>query len=304
MDVKDRDRKLVELVKLFLRSVVLYRRLYGDYQKGILRFEEIQKLVDDKGQSFLFNLKKISHSLFRANNSCSEKEQLFDLAVSSIFHEVMVIRENCYQVETYGPRAKSIERKPEKGPHEKKFLRELYRALERAKKRLSAEFRETEALLSETLEQLKEIIASYPENGLLVRFFLENDDLIREVFGAEGLNKLFSTMYKEGRLKALRVAAESYYHSGYYEQAAAVIQKALPLTSDNETRFLYFFYTGLKDYYEDDNYQGATENFRVAKEMEEHLRLLNPEYFERMNSLCKILQETSQEKNKDVQTVS
>lgn len=300
---KDRDRKIVEIVKLFLRSVVLYRQLYNDYQKGTFRFEEIQKLVDDKGQSLLFNLKKICHSLFRENNSSSSKEQLFDLAVSSIFHEAMIIRENCYQVEAYSPKAKSLERDTQKGPHEKKFLKELDRTLERARKRLTVELKETNALLGETLEQLKDLIAGYPENGLLMRFLLENEALVREILGPEGLEDIFSTIYKEGKLTALQVAAKDYYNSGYYQQAADTIKKALAITADNETRFLYFFYAGLRDYYEN-NYPVALENFQAAKGLEARLPTLLPEYLKKIDALSKIIQETPREANKDLQGVT
>ena len=306
MEDRDRDRKIVEIVKIFLRSIVLYRQFYDDYQKGTFRFEEVQKLVDDKGQSLLFNLKKICHSIFRENNSSSSKEQLLDLAVSSIFHEAMIIRENCYQVETYGPKAKALEGKPQKGPHEKKFLKELDRTLERAKKRLTVELKETNALLSETLEQLKDFMASYPENGLLMRFFLEDENLLKEVFGPERLEELFSTIHKEGRLAVLQTAAKSYYHSGYYQQAADTIKKVLALTTDNETRFLYFFYSGLRDYYEN-NYRTALENFQAAKGLEASASVETTshlEYLKRINSLSRVIQETPQETNKDLQGVT
>jgi tetratricopeptide (TPR) repeat protein len=296
---KERDRKIVEVVKLLLRSAVLYRQLCDEYHRGTIRFEEIQKLVDDKGQSLLFNLKKVCHDLFRGNHFGSDKEQLLDLAVSSLFHEAMIIRENCYQVETYGPKAKTLEEKTQKGPHEKKFLKELNRTLERANKRLSVELKEINALLSETLEQLKDLIISYPENGLLLRFLLENEPLVKEVYGSEGLENILSTMYKEGRLAALRVAASSYYNSGYFQRASESIQKALALTPSSEIRFFYFFYTGLKDYYED-NYQGALENFQAAKELEASLSVSHPEYAKRMETLTKVIQGMAQEANKNL----
>lgn len=301
---KDRDRKIVEVVKLLLRSAALYRQLYHEYQKGTLRFEEVQKLVDDKGQSLLFNLKKICHSLFRGNHFSSDKEQLLDLAVSSLFHEAMIIRENCYQVETYGPKAKFLEGKPQKDPHEKKFLKELDRTLERARKRLSVELRDTNALLSETLEQLKDFITSYPENGLLIRFLVENEALVREVLGSEGLENIFSATFKKGRLEALHMAAKSYCSSGYYRQAADAIKKAMALTTDNETRFLYFYYSGLRDYYEDNNYQGALENLRIAKELDAQLPVSHPEYLKRIDSLSKVIEEISLETNKNLQGVT
>ncbi|HHT9153437.1 MAG TPA: hypothetical protein ACFYEM_07910 [Candidatus Hypogeohydataceae bacterium YC40] len=296
----DRNRKVVEVVKFFLRSVALYRQFYSKYQKGAISFENVQKLVDDRGQSLLFNLKKICHCIFREGNASSEKEQLFDLAVSSIFHEAMIIREYCYQVETYSPKAKSLEGKTQKSTHEKKFLKELERTLERARKRLSVELKETDALLSETLEPLKDLIASYPENGLLVRFLLENENLLREILGPEGPDNIFSAMYKEGKLLALQVAARSYYDSGYYQQSADAIKKVLALTPHNEVRFLYFFYSGLRDYYEENNYEGALENFRLAREIEASTYPSHPEHIKRIDSLTQVIQTALQEANKDL----
>ncbi|MEE9200348.1 MAG: hypothetical protein V3V45_02785, partial [Candidatus Brocadiales bacterium] len=139
---KDRDRKVVEIVKLFLRSAIFYRRLFSDYQEDNLRFDKIQELVDDKGQSMLFNLKKSCQMLFRNNNYSTEQERLFDLAIGSIFHEAMIIRENCYQLEVYMPKVSLLKEKTAKTSYEKKFLREVNHILVRAKKRLSEELRE------------------------------------------------------------------------------------------------------------------------------------------------------------------
>ena len=100
----------------------------------------------------------------------------------------------------------------------------------------------------------------------------------------------------------MQVAAKDYYKSGYYQQAADTVKKALALTTDNETRFLYFFYSGLRDYYEN-NYKVALENFHVAKELEANLPASQTEYLKRMDSLSKVIQETSQETNKNLQGV-
>lgn len=267
---KDRDRKVVEIVKQFLRSAIFYRELLSDYHMGNLRFDAVQELVDDKGHSMLFNVKKNCQTLFRNNDHSTEREMLFDLAIGSIFHEAMTIRENCYQLEVYMPKLYKLKQKASKTPLEKKFLREENHILMRAKKRLAEELKETNTLIINTLEQLKDLITGYRENGLLVRFLLEEEELIEETFGKESLDEILSSMYKDGRQKAFLVAAKSYHKSGYNKKAKEMSDKALAIRSDDNIRFLHLFYSGMNDYYERD-FSGALENFKQAKALAEHL---------------------------------
>ncbi|MFQ5862216.1 MAG: hypothetical protein ACE5IC_03740 [Candidatus Brocadiales bacterium] len=267
---RDRGRKVVEIVKLFLRSAIFYRKLFSNYQRGKLRFDDVQELVDDKGQSMLFNLKKNCHDLYRGNDNSTEQERLFDLAIGSIFHEAMIIRENCYQLEVYMPKVSLLREKASKTSHEKKFLREENLILGRAKKRLSEELKETNTLVANTLEQLKDLLINYNENGLLIRFLLEEEKLVEDAYGKGSLDDIFSSMYKGGRLEGLLVAAKSYYKSGYHDKAKETISKALTISPDDNIRFLHLFYSGMKDYYEGD-FPGALENFKQARELVEGL---------------------------------
>ena len=267
---KDRDRKVVEIVKQFLRSAIFYRELLSDYHMGNLRFDAVQELVDDKGHSMLFNVKKNCQTLFRNNDHSTEREMLFDLAIGSIFHEAMIIRENCYQLEVYMPKLYKLKQKASKTSLEKKFLREENHILMRAKKRLAEELKETNTLIINTLEQLKDLITGYHENDLLVRFLLEEEGLVEEAFGKESLDGILSSMYKGGRQEAFLVAAKSYHKSGFNKKAKEMTDKALAIRSDDNIRFLHLFYSGMNDYYERD-FSGALENFKQAKALAEHL---------------------------------
>ncbi len=263
---RDRDRKVVEIVKLFLRSAIFYRKLFSDYRRGGLRFSDVQELVDDKGQSMLFVLKKNCQVLFRDNDQSTEQERLFDLAIGSIFHEAMIIRENCYQLEVYMPKVSLLKKKAVKTPHEKRFLRGENLILTRANKRLSEELKETNTLVVNTLEQLKDLLTGYNENGLLVRFLLEEEELVEEAFGKGSLDGIFSIMYKGGRLEGLLVAAKSYYKSGYYNKAKEMTGRALAISPADNIRFLHLFYSGMGDYYERD-FPKALEDFKQAREL-------------------------------------
>lgn len=263
---RDKDRKVVEIVKLFLRSAVFYRKLFTDYQKGDLKFGDVQELVDDKGQSMLFNLKKNCQALFRNNDHATEEEMLFDLAVGSIFHEAMIIRENCYQLEVYMPKVSQLKKKAVKTSYERRFLKEENIILVRAKKRLAEELKETNSLIKNTLEQLKVLLTSYSENGLLVRFLLEEEELVEKALGRGSLDAILSSMYEGGRLEGLIIAATSYHKSGYNNKAKEMIGKVLAMSPDENMRFLYLFYSGMKEYYEG-NLSEALENFKQAKEL-------------------------------------
>jgi tetratricopeptide (TPR) repeat protein len=280
---RDRERKVVDIVKSFLRSAVFYRQLYKNYQRNSLKFDDLQKLVDDRGGSLLFNLKKDCHALFRGNDASMEEEKLFDLAISSIFHEAMIIRENCYQLEVYRPKVVLLEKKSQKTVHEGRLLKELNRALSKANKRLSQELKETHDLVNDALEQLRELLKSYAKNGLLIRFLLENEGLVEEAYGQGGLKNIFSSIYKEGWLEALLIAGASYCKSGYYEKASETTKKALALRYSDDIRFLHLFYSGLRDYY-DGNLSKALENLKAAKELGKNLPNME-EYLEKMESI-------------------
>ncbi|MEE9200464.1 MAG: hypothetical protein V3V45_03370, partial [Candidatus Brocadiales bacterium] len=119
-------------------------------------------------------------------------------------------------------------------------------------------------------EQLKDLLTSYNKNGLLARFLLEEEKLVEEAFGEEGLDHILSSMYKDGRFGGFLVAAKSYHRSGYYNKAKEMLNKAIAVRSDDDIRFLHLFYSGMNDYYEG-NFSGALENFEQAKALAKDL---------------------------------
>lgn len=280
---KDRNRRVVEIVKQFLCSAIFYRKLFSDYQKGRLRFDDVQELVDDKGQSMLFNLKKNCQLLFRNNEHSTDQEILFDLAIGSIFHEAMLVRENCYQLEVYMPKVSKLKEKVIKTSHEKKFLREVNHILSRARKRLAEELNETNTLIENISEQLKDLLSGYSENGLLIRFLLEEEELVEDALGRGSMDGVLSSMYKGGRLEGLIVASKSYCKSGYNNKAKDMTERALAISPDENIRFLHLFYSGMTNYYER-NLTGALKDFEQARKIAGD----TPEYKEGLENIASI----------------
>ena len=103
---------IVEVVREFL---VVHQRLGGliaSYQGQTLSFDLVRELVGDDNSSALYRLKEKCHAIFRSESADPVAEvrtaALFDLAIGSLFHEAMILRENLYQQERYGPRVQAL----------------------------------------------------------------------------------------------------------------------------------------------------------------------------------------------------
>lgn len=288
---RERERQIVDIVKWFLTVVVLYREVYEKYKNGSLKFDDVEKLVDDKGESILYNLKESCHRLFRQDagtvNNNLGKEKLFDLAIGSFFHEAMKVREDCYHLEFYNPYYLEMElkKKHAKTDYEKDFLNRIKKLTARVVQRLPKEFEELYALLGDTINQFKALLQEHYNSGLLVRFMIENKQLINQVFGQKGLKELFQLMYKDSLVEAYSLAAKSYFESGFYDKASTTIKKIQRSKKDDKAlKFLYYFYTGVREYYAE-NYGQSLEYLTNAASLGESINVKH-EDLQRINSIC------------------
>ncbi len=226
-EARERQRKVVQIVAGFLSAAAAFEEIYQAYRQGSLSFAKLESFVDDRGKSLLFEVKEICHALFRRNVVAGmEKEQLFDLAIGTIFHEAMKLREDLYQIETYGTKYRQLEEKEGRTKYEEDFLRQLRKIFRRAEVRLDEEMDETKSLFRETAEQLKTLLADFGSNGLLVRFLHENVDLVHRVFGGRGVEDLFEVMYPGGYPQSLIVAGWSYLESARFDKAHECFERA------------------------------------------------------------------------------
>ncbi len=104
--------RILEILRDFVEVDRLVRGLARRHRAHGLRFPELAALIRDDESSVLFRLKERTHALFRGPGSAmrgsTHREALFDLAVGSLFHEAMKLRENLYQREVYGPRVREL----------------------------------------------------------------------------------------------------------------------------------------------------------------------------------------------------
>ncbi len=218
---------LVDIVREFLVAQRLMKRLFARYRSGDLQFGEIHDLVADSEASVLFRLKERCHALFRHGEQPSEmvmrREELFDLAVGSLFHEAMKFRENLYQREVYGPKVRAL--RSQVGREADQLFREFEKILSAASVRLDEALQETENLLAQTRDQFRLLLVDHRENALATRYLVEHRDLAEETLD-DGLEALLTELHGSASA-GYAVAARSYLDSGYFREANRLISRAL-----------------------------------------------------------------------------
>lgn len=217
---------MVDIVRDFLGADRLLRQLLARFERGELRFEEVESLVGDDEGSVLFRLKEHCHALFRGGQTTVEgsvvrREALFDLAVGSLFHEAMKLRENLYQELVYRPKVRALAATAGMGDP---IFSEFQKILDAATKRLAEARPEVEALLSHTRSQFKTLLEAHCENGFVTRYLVANGELVEEVF-RDGLDTLLGAIYGSAAIGYER-AARSYLTSGYFPEALRVLERA------------------------------------------------------------------------------
>jgi len=213
-----------------LRDFVEVHRLVSDlavrHRSSGLRFEALAGLIEDDEASVLFRLKERTHALFRAprgeRRAPTHREALFDLAVGSLFHEGMKLRENLYQRETYGPQVRALLSDAEE--ESKALFDEFEKMLGSVEERVDEGVNELEALAQRTAEQLRLLIAEPPDDGS-ARYMIEHPEMVDMVFDVS-LEDQLEAMYGSVA-RGFESAGRSYLSSGFFGPAVRCFDQAL-----------------------------------------------------------------------------
>jgi tetratricopeptide (TPR) repeat protein len=232
---RERDRKIVTIVYSFLHAFRTFRQIKKDYREGSLRFADLTKFVDDRGQSYLFTLKTACQDLFRQSSPAGKNEQIFDLTVGSIFHLAMKLREDLYQLEFYGPKYLEFGKEEKQSRGQEALMLTFKEVLSRTTTSLQEGMEEIAALIEDSLRQFTGLLQESRENGLLLRFILEEKQLVEGVFGAAGQEKVFRLLYFQDESKPYRLAGDSYFDSAFYSRAIRAFSQALEKCPEDES---------------------------------------------------------------------
>jgi len=232
---RKRDRLLVDTVRHFLLVNHNFGQLYGQYQRGSLHFRDWIKFVDDRGESVLFNLKENTQQLYQQSPfPITEKEQIFDLTIRSIFHLAMKLREDLYTLEIFAPRYAELNRKPPDSAEQKSLIDKFQVIISRAETSLRDGMEEIAGLAQDSFRQFRELLSEYCRNGLLIRFFIEEEDSIKKAMGAEAFNECLRTLSGADVSEAYRLAGESYFQSAFFDRALKAFDRALVKNKEDE----------------------------------------------------------------------
>ena len=265
--MKNPDKKnwiILEMVRDYLYSHVRFQSIYEKYRAETLSFDDIEEFVTDKDPTLpLFNLKESCHMLFRyqGEEQSSDEEKLLDLAIGSIFHEAMKLRENLYQLKVYKPRYLQIQNSRQASDYEKTLLQEFMKIGAKTEKRLAESMMEIKRLFQDTLEQLAHLLPRYKDNAVLIKFLLHNKELLQQAFGRRRGLKIIADMFPGGLGEAYDVEGRSFLSSEHYDLAAEFFgqaQKYKP--QDQALKCLYLYARGMDGYYKN-RYQDTLRSF-------------------------------------------
>ena len=248
---RERERRVVEIVHHFLLSTRTFRQLHEKQKQGSIHFSDLAKLVDDRGESILFTLKESCQTLFRHSSSpVSQKEQIFDLTIGSIFHLAMRLREDLYQLEVYGPKYSKLDAVGGRFQGQDSLIQGFKKIISRTEESFKEGIEEINVLFQDVFRQFQELLVEYRENGLLARFLLEEDDLLKEVFGINAVEDVFRTLYGPTEAQGRRLAGDSYFQSAFYANAIKAFTLALEKSPGDEgIQFKIYLSQGLDQFY-------------------------------------------------------
>ena len=265
--MKKPDKKnwiILEIVRDYLYSHIRFQSIYKKYKAHTLSFDDVEEFVTDKDPTVpLFNLKESCHMLFRyqGEEHCSDEEKLLDLAIGSIFHEAMKLRENLYQLKVYKPRYLQIQDSQQTSDYERNLLQEFMKIGAKTEKRLAESMTETKRLFRDTLEQLAHLLPRYKDNAVLIKFLLRNKDLLQQAFGRRRGLKIIADMFSGGLGEAYDVEGRSYLASEHYDLAAQFFSQAQKYRAqDQGLKGLYLYACGMDGYYKN-RYQDTVRSF-------------------------------------------
>lgn len=220
---------MVDIVRDFLVAHQELTDLFLAFEEGRLHFEDVHRLVGDDHGSVLYRLKERCHAIFRTPTAGGSvpgmrREALFDLAVGSLFHETMKLRENLYQQEFYVPRVRALRADGSADEEASEILEEFEKILAASAARLEEAVNETRILLTQTRQQLRLLMADHRENGLTARCLYEDEVRVAGVFD-EGLDGLFTRIFGSP-FEGYMTAARSYLDSAYFAEALAALGDA------------------------------------------------------------------------------
>jgi len=192
------------LVKAHARSLGVDRevlRLSPRELAELLEFKNLESLRDD----YILPLKEFCHLVFRT----ADRTDRLDRFVSDIFHEISILKEEHYTLKTYAP---MYERDAQEV--------ELNYIVDEAHVMFPQKLNHIRYLFGKALERMEDHLPHTRSLPIVVRslYLHRNDDFVRCAY-PDGLGGFYRLIYPLGAFDGFCQVAQSFYHSGFYDQA-------------------------------------------------------------------------------------
>lgn len=237
------QRRVREYQERIAQTVLRFLRAHGKLDEliassaggGAIPFAAINAFVEND----LFGLKEECHALFRSDEGETGPRSglLLDILIGSLFHEMMKVKENTYQIERYAPLYARLRRTlpgPSIPKHTETFLREGQRIIAQARRALGQGFAHAIELFEEAAVVLRHVLVENRDNPLLVRTLLDSEPILDAVYGPRALEKLLREMYDEHPDVGYALAAGDLYEGGWYDKARELCKRARKLDPRNK----------------------------------------------------------------------
>ena len=211
-------------------------RIFSDFKIEYESFKKEKKcsfIRIDALEKELFILKEETHALFRAE--ATEKKEiketdLYDLIVSSIFHELLHLKEYVYILDKYEPSFNILEKKLDDKDIEifkKDFLRHSREMVGEAKLGLPLKLQGINELVNDAIRHLGQIIKVNSFNSHMLRSIYVSSKVVEKIYGENGLEKLYDLIYEGGWIEGYFLVAESFEKSGFYEETEQILAEII-----------------------------------------------------------------------------
>jgi hypothetical protein len=215
----------VQLLREFLTAHAELRGILSKYAEDEIPFALIRALVGDDDRAVLYRLKEKSHALFRSRGMATKavrREALFDLAVGSLFHEAMKLRESLYQSEVYAPRVALLRKAADE--ESEALFGEFDRIFENSSSSLGEVISEVRALLVQTRDQLRRMLVERSGDRLVTRCLLSRREQVDATF-PEGFAGILEAMHGD-TVTGLVEGARALLESAYFVEAVGALREA------------------------------------------------------------------------------
>ncbi len=270
-DPAGQSADFVQLLREFLAGHAAFVDLFALHGSQDIPFAKIRELVGDDEGAVLFRMKEKSHALFRTDEYGSEvvrHEALFDLALGSLFHEAMKLRESLYQREVYGPRVAQL--RDAADDDSEALIVEFDRILGKSVARLDEVVAEVRVLLAQTRDQLRRLLLERAGDRRVTRCLLSRKIQVDGTF-PEGLDGLLRAMHGN-TVTGLIEGARALLESAYYIEALQTLRRAQadPEAPRSEIGQLELYAEGMQAVL-DGRYALSIETLSVWADQEGHL---------------------------------